>query len=87
MSDAWNAIGSCGRRSRTSAGAQSHADTIIEIHSVRFGRRTFSSTIEVEHAGIDVTSHVLLYGDRNSALAAANLSLATPLPSASARRT
>ena len=49
-----------------------------EIHSVRFRRRFLASTIEIEHAGLDVTSPLVLYGRRDSAQAVAILSLVSP---------
>lgn len=49
-----------------------------EIHSVRFGRRSLASMIEIEHAGLDVTSPLVLYGRQDSAQAVAILSLVSP---------
>jgi hypothetical protein len=46
-----------------------------EIRSVRLGRRLMTATIEVEHAGIDVTSPLILYGGADSPQARALLSL------------
>jgi len=37
-----------------------------EIRSVRFGRRLVTQTIEIEHAGIDITSPFVLYGSPDS---------------------
>jgi hypothetical protein len=42
-----------------------------EIRAVRFGRRIVTSTIEVDHAGIEVASPLVLYGGRDSPLAQA----------------
>jgi hypothetical protein len=42
-----------------------------EIRSVRFGRRSGASTIEVEHAGTDVASPLILYGGEDSPQATA----------------
>lgn len=47
-----------------------------EIRSVRLGRRIVTATIEVEHAGIDVTSPLILYGALDSPQAHVLLSLA-----------
>jgi hypothetical protein len=46
-----------------------------EIRAVRLGRRVVSQMIEVEHAGIDVTSPLILYGGPDSPQARALLTL------------
>ena len=46
-----------------------------ESRDVRFGRRLVTSTIQVDHAGIDVTSPLILYGAPDSTQAAAIQSL------------
>lgn len=48
-----------------------------EIRSVRLGRRIVTPMIEVEHAGIDVTSPLILYGGPDSPQARVLLSLAS----------
>jgi hypothetical protein len=65
-----------------------------EIRSVRLGRRVMSPTIEVEHAGLDVTSPLILYGGSDSPQAGVLLSLASadrgfgppPMPTSSTGR-
>jgi len=56
-----------------------------EIRQIKFGRRRFiSSTIEVDHEGIDVPSPIFFYGGQGSALGRALAALAEhPLDSAS----
>lgn len=48
-----------------------------EIRSVRFGRRLVTPTVEVEHAGTDITSPLVIYGGPDSPQALALLSLAS----------
>jgi hypothetical protein len=56
---------------------ESFAIRADEIRSVRLGRRLISPTIEVEHAGIDVASPLVLYGGPESPQAVAILALAS----------